>query len=490
MRSKILSLAATLAAALLLLPGCVKLGPDHAKPQLDIAEPPAYQHADGLNGALGPNDHWWRDFELPQVDQAVQEVLARNLDLKQAAAVVLQQQAVFVQTRSQRFPTVEMDGTAAKNRSSGGASSLPAALGGGGRESESYNLSMAASFEVDLWGRLARSEEASRAALLAAEENQRTVAQTVVAAVVTNLLTQRALVQRLEVAQKSLDSYQKSLAVVDGRYRRGLVGVLDVRQARRALAQAEASVPSLRQELGVTQQALAVLLGRFPTTNPAGPPPGELWPGLRPVPPGLPSELLARRPDVRSAEATLAAASAQIGAARAARFPTIRLTGSWGYSSTELSSLVGPTNELWALAAGLSQPVFNAGRLAAAERQARAAWQEKQAAYAKTVLTAFSEVEKALLTRQEQMVRRERLKRALVEAKATLRAAADRYQRGLVDYLTVLESQQTRFTVEDNLVQNELALLTNRVTLYRSLGGGWAQTPPPTLLPMVSKNEQ
>jgi multidrug efflux system outer membrane protein len=219
---------------------------------------------------------------------------------------------------------------------------------------------------------------------------------------------------------------------------------------------------------------MAVLLGRYPKTRPPRPQEEQYFKRLAPVPPGLPSELLLRRPDIRSAEARLKVLNAQVGVAKAARFPRISLTGSFGYTSDELDQLVRPESEFWNVALGTVQPLFNAGKLRAGQRAAEARYQQGVIEYAKVVLTAFSEVESALLTRKEQLERRERVLKVLSEARSTQEIAEDRYRRGLVDYLTVLESQQTRFQAEQELVLVDLAILSNRVSLHRAIGGGWA----------------
>ena len=189
------------------------------------------------------------------------------------------------------------------------------------------------------------------------------------------------------------------------------------------------------------------------------------------MPPGLPSELLMRRPDIRAAEANLKALTDRIGVAKAARFPRISLTGSYGYASTELDGLLNPGSLLWNIAAGLVQPLFDAGKLKANQRAAEARLKSGLTQYTKTVLRAFSDVEEALLTRKEQLDRRKRVAHFVEEARATQRVAEGRYQRGLTDYLSVLEAQQTRFQAEQNLVLVDLAILTNRVNLHRALGG-------------------
>ncbi|MBW1742405.1 MAG: efflux transporter outer membrane subunit, partial [Deltaproteobacteria bacterium] len=247
----------------------------------------------------------------------------------------------------------------------------------------------------------------------------------------------------------------------------------DVRQARRTLARAEAILPSLRQDLGITQQQLAVLLGRYPTTGPARTQPEDYFKRLDPVPPGLPSELLLRRPDIRAAEAQLMALNAQVGVSKASRFPRITLTGAYGYASDELDGLFSPENELWNIALGIAQPLFDAGKLKAGQRAAEARYQQGVAEYAKSVLNAFAEVESAFLTREEQLKRRDHIVSFVLDARATQRIAENRYERGLVDYITVLDAQQTRFEAERDLLEVDLIILTNRVTLHRALGGGW-----------------
>ena len=304
------------------------------------------------------------------------------------------------------------------------------------------------------------------------------MAQTVVASVVATYLEMEAIERRIAVAQRRLESYQLSLDLVERRYQRGLATSLDLRQASRAQAVAQTALPSLRVELGTAQQKLAVLTGDYPRTRPARAQPEDYYHRPGPVPPGLPSELLTRRPDVRAAEASLAAATARVGAAKAARFPAIRLTGGYGTASRELGDLFKAGSDLWSLAGGLTQPLFDAGYLSAAQRAAEARLQQAQASYAKTVLGAFAEVENALLTRQEAIQRRELVDAALAEARATLDEAVSRYQRGLTDYLSVLEAQKARYELAEDLVLTELAVLTNRVTLHRTLGGGWDRLKP------------
>ena len=468
------ALPALLLTLLLATAGCIKVGPDYKRPEFAYKPPKAYDQSKNTvpYKELG---NWWEQFGDPQLNQTVDEVLKNNLDLQETAGRVLELRAAFVQSRAARFPTVSVGGTAQRQRSTSSLS-LPTTQTIS-TEKESYELSLAATFEVDLWGKLARSEAAARANLLQAEENRRTVAQTVVASAVTSYFNIRTLQRRLVVNQNSIIAYTKSMTFVEGRYRRGLTSALDLRQARRSLAQAKADTPTLEQQLGLAKQDLAVLLGRYPEIKPDPDPGIDYLARMGPVPPGLPSELLLRRPDLKAAEAGLKSLSEQIGVARAARFPSISLTAGYGYADSALHTLFSPANELWNIALGISQPIFNAGSLAAQEKAARARYAQGVTSYAKTVLNAFSEVEGSLLTRQQQQLRRQLLKDAVKEAEATQTTAQNRYIRGLQDYLSVLEAQQTRYSLADQLVQNELSVLTNRVTLYRALGGGWAKPP-------------
>lgn len=459
-------------AALLALNSCMKLGPDYQRPDTGIEVPTSYQCGPGETEGLQFEDRWWEVFGDPELNQLVEDVLTNNLDIRKATAAILEVRAQFVQARADRFPNLNLQGEAVRQHRQmigvvpGQSFSV---------ETDVYTVSLPASFEVDLWGRLARAEEAARAEFLRAEENRRTVAQTVVAETISLYLRMESFERGLQITRQLIQTLRRSLTLVESRYERGLASVLDVRQARRTLARAEAVLPSIRQDLGTTQQQLAVLLGRYPETGPPRPQPEDYFKRLDPVPAGLPSDLLLRRPDIRAAEAQLMALNAQVGASRASRFPRITLTGAYGYSSDELDGLFQPESELWDLALGLVQPLFDAGKLKAGQRAAEARYQQGVAEYAKTVLTAFAEVESAFLTREEQLKRRDHVVNFVLDARATQRIAESRYERGLVDYLTVLDAQQTRFEAERDLLEVDLAILTNRVTLHRALGGGWAE---------------
>jgi multidrug efflux system outer membrane protein len=462
--------------AFFFLSGCINLGPDYVQPDLGIQTPASYEYAPAETEALAAGDRWWRVFGDEELNRLVDDVLKNNWDIKQAAARILEAQARYVEVRAGRFPNAGFD-AGADRRQVGGVRL------GSGTIVNTYELSGAASFEVDLWSRLAKASRAAWEDILQEQENRRTLAQSVVAEAISLYLEMEALERRLQIAAQSIEAFRLSLRFVETRYERGLTSVLDVRQARRVLAQAETVVPQLEQEMGIVQQQLAVLRGRYPHTLQPRRQPEDYYRRLAPVPPGLPSDLLMRRPDIRAAEKQLKALNERVGVAKAARLPTITLTGGYGWSSDDLSRLLRSENVLWNLTAGLAQPVFDAGRLKAGQRAAEAQYLQGVADYVKTVLDAFGEVESALLTRKQQLERRERELKFLEEARATQRVAEDRYTRGLVIYLDVLNAQITRYQAEDSLALVDLAIMRNRVALHRALGGGWAEPEPVAIKP-------
>jgi multidrug efflux system outer membrane protein len=462
--------ALTLAAALV-VHACINLGPDYQKPELGIQTPNSYEYAPSDSQSLVVDDRWWESFADRELNDLVEAVIENNWDIKQAAARILEARAQYVRVRADRFPNVDIAGVKDRRLVGGGQSE-------DGIIVDNYELRAPADYEVDLWSRLKKASQAAWDDILREETARLAVAQAVVAETVTLYLEMESVERRLQIAAQSIEAFRQSLQFVETRYRRGLTSVLDVRQARRVLAQAETLVPQLEQELGIIQQQLAVLAGRYPETHAPRRQPPDYYKQLPPVPPGLPSDLLWRRPDLRAAEAQLKSLNELVGVAKAARLPTITLTGSYGWSSNELSNLLRRENIAWNLTAGIVQPAFNAGRLKANQRATEARYQQGAAEYVKTVLTAFAEVERALLTRERQMDRRERELNFLEEARATQRVAENRYIRGLVIYLDVLNAQITRYQAEDSLVLVDLALLTNRVELHRALGGGWAEPKP------------
>ncbi|MBW1988736.1 MAG: efflux transporter outer membrane subunit [Deltaproteobacteria bacterium] len=446
-----------------LVAACAK--PEPHDPLARVPEiPPRFMEAPRGETADVP-DPWWEEFGQPELNGLVQEVIANNLDIARAAALADQAAFRLSQAGADRWPSVSLRAEAA--RQSGGQ--LPI--------TEWYSVSVPAVFEVDLWGRLSKLSGAARESLLAARENRRAVLQSVVAEAVSAWIEARGQALRLSVAQKSVDAYQENLDLVRRRYASGLASALDLTRARRALAGAKARLPSIETGLQGAQKRLAVLAGRYPAGSPAPTDPAlSPWmPDPKPVPPGLPSELLEARPDIRAARARLAAADLQAAAAWAARFPSISLTGSLGYASPELSSLTDEDSEQWSLDASLLAPLFDAGKRKARQKEAEAAASTLAIEYAKTVLTAFTEVETALVAQRLIAQRQKEIETLVAEAKAGRDLAVSRYERGLADYLAVLEAEQAYLDARLQEVEVRQAGLQNRVTLHRVLGGAWVE---------------
>jgi multidrug efflux system outer membrane protein len=479
-------------ALLMPLAGCLRLGPDHQRPDPGFRIPESYRQA-VENPGKPPGggepllDRWWESFNNPVINHLVGEVLQNNLDIRKSTAAVLEFEARYQQTGAKRLPRLDLRADAARSQSTitevTGVTVTPGGLVFNRDQhlltTDSHTFSLPASYELDLWGRIARSDEAARYDLLQAGEARMTLIQSLLSEAVSLYLEMESLERRIAVNQLKVDHFRQNLVMVENRYASGLSSALEIRQTRRSLSQAESVLPTLRQALGMVQNRLSVLAGRYPETEAVRVLPEDYYKQLDPVPPGLPSELLLRRPDIRAAEAGLAAAGSRIGEAKASRFPALNLTGSLGYSSSELNLLFRPESQLWRLAAGISTTLFDAGTRKATQKAAQARYDQQLATYAKTVLSGFAEVENALLTREQQLMRRDLLVDFLLEARSTQDMAWVRYEKGLVDYLTVLEAILARFRAEEDLILSDLALMQNHVSLCRALGGGW----PPGSLP-------
>ena len=465
-----------LCAIFLCTQGCLKMGPDFEQPEMDFQIPDNYQQArqEDILDETDP-DRWWESFNNPKIDALVRQVATNNLDIRKSTALVLELQARLAQTHSRRFPGFSGSGSARKSQATTSTitSILPFEMGTERNTINTYTLSLPASFELDLWGRLARADEAGQYDLLQVTETRRTLIHSIISEAVSLYLEMESLERKIAINELKIKNYEKNLELVEKRYSVGLSNALEIRQTRRALTQAQSVMPSYYQALGQIQHLLAVLVGQYPQTSPVKRHPEDYYKQLSPVPIGLPSELLLRRPDIRAAQAGLAAASARIGEAKASRFPSITLTGAYGTTSTELDQMFKPGAEFWNIAAGITAPIFDAGLRKAVHKATIARYEQQKVAYAKTILSAFSEVETALLTREQQLIRRKQLLDYLEEARGVQEMATKRYEKGLLDYLNVLEAVTSRFRAEEDMIASDLALMQNRVTLYRALGGGW-----------------
>ncbi|MBU8921637.1 MAG: efflux transporter outer membrane subunit [Bacteroidales bacterium] len=467
-----ISIAIALVAFSVLLASCsvpfLKAGPDHERPET-VEVPISYENLATDTTMSYDGTAWWHTFGDPGLDRLVEETIAGNLDIRRATAVVREFSSYVTQSRADRLPSINLSGS--YQRQYMPATSIPGMTSE--RESESYNASAAAAFEIDLWGRLSRAEEAARATLLASRENRRTIMHSMISETVSLYIQLSTSEKRIMLSEENISAAGKSLRIVRSRYERGIASILELKQAERTLAQAESTLPQLHQNLGTARQRLSVLVGRYPSSKTHSPATDDYRLDLSPVPPGLPSDLLEKRPDILAAEARLHSAAARVGVAKSNLFPRISLTGSYGYTSEELSDLFTPDNILWNLVAGVTQPLFNSGKLIAAKNVAWAQYEQSAIDYAKTVLQAFAEVESTLLTRDRQIEKREKILIFVNKAREVERIASARYERGISGYLSVLDAMQARYQAEENLLLVDLSILTNRVTLHRALAGRW-----------------
>lgn len=462
-RLTLLALAIPLALA-----GCA-LGPDYQRPDARVALPDSYA-GEPVAGALTTTPavagRWWTLFGDTQLDALVDQALTSSPDALTAAARVEEADAVLRQVNAALLPQIDANAGISRSRSI-----LPNAVEPTGLLRNTNRIGLSTSFELDVWGRLRRASEAARAQALGTRYTSETVSLSLAASVTQAYLNLRALDAQLLVNRDSVSSQAKSTQLARVRFDGGYVSQLDVQQAEGALATYTAAQVQLEKNRALAESLLGLLVGQPGLKVAAG--------DLRslPVPPtppaGLPSSLLEARPDVRKAETDLIAANAKIGVAKAALFPSITLTGSLGRESRDLSDLFSPAAAVWSIGAGLTQPIFEGGRLRAQVEQVSAQQKQSLEAYRKSVQTAFREVNDALITVRQNGDSEVALGQAMQAAKRSLQLAQARYDSGYSPYLEVLTAQRTSNDATLAWVQNRQARLSSSVDLFKALGGGW-----------------
>jgi NodT family efflux transporter outer membrane factor (OMF) lipoprotein len=400
------------------------------------------------------------------LDALIEEAQRSNDDLAGAVARVREADAEVRIAGAALLPSLDAAVTATRERA-------PVA-GLGPRVYNDFNPELSASYELDFWGKNRAQRAAARAAALASRYDQQTVALTVISSVATTYFQALELRDRLQVAQDNLDNGRKILKGFRLEQAVGTATGLDVAQQETAVALLDAAVPPLQQQLRQTVHALAVLIGKTPESVDVDT--GSLASLSSPaVASGLPSQLLSRRPDVAEAEQQLIAANADITVARAALFPDITLTAGGGYESSALTSLISPPNRVYSVAAGLTQPIFHGGALRGEVAYTKARYQELLTTYHKTVLTAFGNVEDALVATRQTAEQQQRQQEAVGMARRAFQFAQRQMSAGTVNILTVLNTENALFSAQDELVQVEYLHLQALVDLFTALGGGWQQ---------------
>lgn len=463
-----------LQTACLVLPlgGCL-LSNDKPEPGLDI--PQAYnagpKNPKAAEAAL-PKLDWWRGFRSRELTEIIEEAREANLDIAVAVARIVQADANSRVAGAALLPTVDFNGDATRSRSSqttsGGST--------GGSERDNLNASLTASYEIDFWGKNRAAVRALEETAVASRFDREVVTLSTIATTANSYFQVLAAQDRLRVARNNLAAAERVLGLIQQRVNAGTASALEVSQQESLVATQRAAIPPLEQTLAQFRNTLAVLMARSPErVNVRG---GSLNSIVVPrVTPGLPSELLTQRPDIREAEANLAAANANVYNARAQLLPSITLTGEGGYQSAVLKTLLRPESMFYTAAAGLTQPIFEGGRLLGNIDLQKGKQDELLQTYRKAVISAFSDVETALSgirtsTQQEQLQRD-----VVTASQRAFDISEQRLREGTIDLVTVLQTQQTLFTAQDALVQARLARMQAVVSLYQALGGGWHPKP-------------
>ena len=452
---------------LFMLGGCMT-GPDYVRPPVDA--PTAWRISDQGARDLA-NTSWWEQFNDPVLNDLIATALRENKDLLIATARIEEYAGYLGISRSQLFPQIGVGGDASRQLGSiAGADALK-------RTYSTYDLVAGVNWEIDLWGKIRRQNEAARAQLMASEDAQQGVVLSLVAAVAGSYSSLRSLDRQLEIAKATAKSRGESYRIFQDRYAGGIISLLELSQNKSQYEEALAVIPKVEKEIGLQENALSVLLGRDPGPIPRGKAIDQLV--LPVVPAGLPSSLLERRPDLREAEQKLIAANAQIGVAKAAYYPSISLTGALGVASGNLSDLFSGASKIWQYGASLSAPVFTAGQLAGQVQVAEA--QQKQAllGYQKAIQDAFRSVNDALIDQDRTRAQLAAQRQQIDSLKTYADTARLRYDNGYTSYLEVVDAERSLFNAQLTFTQSEQTLLQAMINLYKAMGGGWtAQAQP------------
>lgn len=442
------------------------MGPDFERPKVDMAE--SFRMADASADAPSiANLPWWELLRDEPLQQLMRIALEENKDLQRAIAVVDEFQARALIARSDYLPGMSVSG----NAPSLGRKTI--FLFPGFANPFNYYLQGTLTWELDLWGRVRRSNEAARADLLSKEENRRAVVLQLVSGVAESYFNLLQFDMQMDIAKRTLQSWEESVRIAQARLKQGMTSRLDTDQFEAERANAAARMAELERQMVQAENQLSVLLGRKPFSIPRG---RALTDQVMPpaVPPGLPSELLQRRPDLLQAEQQLAAATARVGAAKAERFPKISLTGLLGVASPQLSQLFTDPASFGVAGVGLAAPLLNGQVLGFQQEAAEAQARQAVAQYEQTVLTAFREVEDSLVAVRTVRVQTDAQQQQVTALQSALKLAELRYKGGLANYLDVLVARRNLFEAELSLTGTRRLHLVSVVQLYKALGGGWS----------------
>jgi len=438
-------------------------------PKLEV-QTPALPEANASETAVASIDaRWWEGFHDEKLDRLVTEALANNDDLKIAASRVAQAAAALGYSRADRYPTIDGDASAYRQQTS--AKTLSPF---GGVVYNSFDLSVSAAYEFDFWGKYKNLEAAARAQLIATEADRQTVRISLASGVAELYFNLVSLRRQITVTGETVEAYKESYEYRARQFSHGVIDALTLQQAHALYASAKVSLAGLEEERVLAENALGILLGRSPKalleegydTVAALPDPLE-------VPADLTSNLLERRPDILAAESRLRAANASIGVAKAAYFPSISLTATGGVSSKDLDNLFSSSAKTWGFGPSLYVPLLDFGRIESTVEQAEAQKDEAVTVYAQTVKTAFKEIYDALAKLGASQLKITAQDEANIALEKVLTLSQRRFDSGYGSYLEVIEAKRALLASRLNLIRFDAALITNQISLYKALGGGW-----------------
>jgi len=458
-----------LLAGLFCAGGCMTVGPEYQRPETKTPATWSAEMNDGLTSTRPADEtlsRWWTRLNDPILSDLMEQARTNNLDVRQAEARLREARAQRGAAKSDLFPTLEASGSASRNRSS--------EMNGEGSTTDLFKNGLDASWELDLFGKKRRALEAANATLQASQEDLTDVMVSLFAEVALSYVDVREYQLRLSLTESNIAARVETHDITRWRREAGLTTQLDVEQARLSLEQARADIPALKTSMEEAKHRLAVLLGQTP-----GALKGVLAePKPIPVPPvemavGVPADILRQRPDVRRAERKLAAQTAQVGVAKATRYPSFSLLGSIGLESLTWGDLYSSGARTAQGAANAAWTLFDFGRIRQNVEVQTALQEEALGLYESTVLTALEDVENALVAYANEQTRRQSLAAAVLAGHAAFELARDQYSSGLVDFQTVLDMQRSVLTVQDQLAASDGKVTANLIRLYKALGGGW-----------------
>jgi multidrug efflux system outer membrane protein len=455
-------LATILLCFSLLLAGCA-VGPEYERP---MVETPDAWRITVEEAADTANTAWWEQFRDPVLNELINTALLENRDIRIAAARLEQFMAQVEITRSGFYPQAGYGIAGSRNQAS--KNILPA-----GVESltETWQATLNVGWELDVWGRLRRATDAAQADLLAAEEGRRAVILSLVSSVATGYITLRGLDAQLEIARDTVKSRKDSLDLFELQFEGGVISELTLAQVHSEYEQALAAVPEIERQISLTENLLSILLGHNPGSIQRGLPIDKLTQAS--IPADIPSDILARRPDILQAEQNLIAANALIGVAKAEYFPRISLTGLLGLASGDLSNLLESDSLIWSIGGDAFGAIFTGGRISAGVKQSEAYYKELLFRYHQSILTAFREVEDALVSTQKAREKLQAQGRRVKALENYAGLARLRYDNGYSSYIEVLDAERSLFDSELNSVRTQSEVIVGMINTYKAMGGGW-----------------